>query len=175
MKQERLKRELIYQGKIIGLYKDTIKLPDGNVVEYDFIKHNGGTAVVPVTQDGKILMVRQDRDAIDRETLEIPAGKREGEEDPKECVIRELEEETGYRCKKLEHLIAVDTWVAFCDEKLDIYVASELVPTSQHLDEDEFIDVEAWSLEELEQMIFAGTIRDAKTIAGLMAYKVKYR
>lgn len=175
MKQKRLKRELIYQGRIIGLFKDTIELPDGKVVEYDFIKHNGATAVVPVTQDGKILMVRQDRNAVDRETLEIPAGKREGEEDPKECVMRELEEETGYRCGKLEHLLTLDTWVAFCDEKIEVYVASELVPTSQHLDEDEFIDVEAWSLEELEQMIFAGKIRDAKTIAGIMAYKARYR
>lgn len=175
MKQKRLKRELTYQGKIIGLYNDTIELPDGKVVQYDFIKHNGATAVVPVTQDGKILMVRQDRNAVDRETLEIPAGKREEDEDPRECVLRELEEETGYRCGKLEHLITLDTWVAFCNEKIDVYVASELVPTSQHLDEDEFIDVEEWNLEELEQMIFSDTIRDAKTIAAIMAYKAKYR
>ncbi len=174
MKQKRLQRELIYQGKIIGVYQDTIELPDGNVVKYDFIKHNGAAAVVPVTKEGKILMVRQDRNAVNRETLEIPAGKRDGSEDPAECVRRELEEETGYSCKKLEHLITLDSWVAFCDEQIDVYVATDLVLSKQHLDEDEFIDVEEWELEELEKLIFSGKIRDAKTIAGLMSYKAKY-
>ncbi len=174
MKQERLNRKLIYQGKIIGVYQDTIKLPDGKVVEYDFIKHNGAAAVVPVTEEGKILMVRQDRNAVNRETLEIPAGKRDGKEDPAVCVQRELEEETGYRCEKLEHLITLDSWVAFCDERIDVYVATRLVSSRQHLDEDEFIDVEEWEMEQLEEMIFSGKIRDAKTIAGLMAYKAKY-
>lgn len=174
MKQKRLNRELIYQGKIIGVYQDTIELADGNVVKYDFIKHNGAAAVVPVTQEGKIIMVRQDRNAVNRETLEIPAGKRDGEEDPAECVKRELEEETGYRCGKLEHLITLDSWVAFCDEQIDVYVARELTPSKQHLDADEFIDVEEWEIERLEEMIFSGKIRDAKTIAGIMSYKAKY-
>lgn len=174
MEQKRLNRELVYQGKIIGIYQDTLELPDKNIVKYDFIKHNGAAAVVPVTKDGKILMVRQYRNAVNRETLEIPAGKREGEEDPKECIMRELEEETGYRCGKIEHLITLDTWVSFCDEKIDVYVAFDLVKTSQHLDEDEFIDVEAYELEELVQMIFENKIRDAKTIASIMSYKAKY-
>ena len=174
MKQKRLNRELIYQGKIIGVYQDTIELPDGNIVKYDFIKHNGASAVVPVTREGKILMVRQDRNAVNRETLEIPAGKRDGEEDPMVCVRRELEEETGYQCQRLEHLITLDSWVAFCDERIDVYVAMDLVPSRQHLDEDEFIDVEEWEIEQLEEMIFSGKIRDAKTIAGLMSYKAKY-
>ncbi len=174
MKQKRLNRELIYQGKIIEVYQDTIELPDGNIVKYDFIKHNGAAAVVPVTREGKILMVRQDRNAVNRETLEIPAGKRDGEEDPMVCVRRELEEETGYQCQRLEHLITLDSWVAFCDERIDVYVAMDLVPSRQHLDEDEFIDVEEWEIEQLEEMIFSGKIRDAKTIAGLMSYKAKY-
>lgn len=174
MKQKRLKRELIYQGRIIGVYQDTIELADKSVVTYDFIKHNGAAAVVPVTQDGKIVMVRQDRNAVNRETLEIPAGKRDGEEDFAECVRRELEEETGYRCGKLEHLITLDSWVAFCDEQIEVYVARELTPFRQHLDADEFIDVEEWEIGALEEMIFSGKIRDAKTIAGVMAYKAKY-
>ena len=156
------------------MYQDTIELPDGNIVKYDFIKHNGAAAVVPVTREGKILMVRQDRNAVNRETLEIPAGKRDGEEDPMVCVRRELEEETGYQCQRLEHLITLDSWVAFCDERIDVYVAMDLVPSRQHLDEDEFIDVEEWEIEQLEEMIFSGKIRDAKTIAGLMSYKAKY-
>ena len=174
MKQKLLNLELIYQGKIIEVYQDTIELPDGNIVKYDFIKHNGAAAVVPVTREGKILMVRQDRNAVNRETLEIPAGKRDGEEDPMVCVRRELEEETGYQCQRLEHLITLDSWVAFCDERIDVYVAMDLVPSRQHLDEDEFIDVEEWEIEQLEEMIFSGKIRDAKTIAGLMSYKAKY-
>ena len=174
MKQERLDRKLIYQGKIIGVYQDTIKLPDGKVVEYDFIKHNGAAAVVPVTEEGKILMVRQDRNAVNRETLEIPAGKRDGKEDPAVCVQRELEEETGYRCEKLEHLITLDSWVAFCDERIDVYVATRLVSSRQHLDEDEVIDVEPWELKDLLKLIYEGKMTDGKTVAAICAYGMKY-
>ena len=106
--------------------------------------------MLPVTDDGKILMVRQYRNALDRETLEIPAGKLDDPKEPKiQCAYRELEEETGYRSEHLEYLMSLNTTVAFCDEAIDIFVARDLIPSHQHLDEDEVIEVEAWELKDL--------------------------
>ena len=131
--------------------------------------------MLPVTDDGKILMVRQYRNALDRNTLEIPAGKLDAPDEPKiECAYRELEEETGYRTEKLEYLMSVNTTVAFCDEAIDIFVARNLIPSHQHLDEDEVIDVEAWELKDLLELIYAGKMTDAKTVAAITAYAVKY-
>lgn len=177
MEQEykRLKRELLQKGSITSYYQDTVRLPNGKLVKWDFVGHRGAAAVVPVTKEGKILMVRQYRNALDRYTLEIPAGGLNADDEPtKAAAARELEEETGYRSENLEMLISIRTTVAFCNEKIDIYVAKDLIPSHQHLDEDEFVNVESYVLEELEQMIFDRKIEDSKTISALMAYKVKY-
>lgn len=172
---ERIKRELIHKGNIIDLYKDHIKLPNGKVVKWDFIKHKGAAAVIPVTNDGKILMVRQYRNAIDRYTLEIPAGGLDAVNEPMiTCAKRELEEETGYRSESLEFLVSLRTTVAFCNERIDVYVATNLIPSKQNLDEDEYVDVEAYPIDDLCNMIFEGKIQDAKTVSGLLAYHTKY-
>ncbi len=171
----RLNRELMYHGTIVDFYKDTIEVPNGNVVEWDFIGHKGAAAVLPVREDGKLLMVRQYRNALDRYTLEIPAGGLNGVDEPtRDAAGRELEEETGYRSDDLEWLITIRTTVAFCNEKIDIYVAKNLIKSHQHLDEDEFINVEAYSVEELSRMILEGKIEDSKTISAIMSYKDKY-
>ena len=145
---KRIKRELQCKGTIMSYYKDTVVLPDGNTEIYDFVGHNGAAAAVGVLEDGRLVMVRQYRN--------------------------ELEEETGYCCGKIEKLITIRTTVAFCNEKIDIYLATDLKKTAQHLDEDEFVNVEVCTLEQLEQMIYDGTIEDAKTIASILAYKNKY-
>ena len=174
-KLERLNRELVYKGAIIDLYKDTIKTPDDKIEYYDFIKHQGAAAVIPVRDDGKILMVKQYRNALDRFTIEIPAGGLANADEPtKDAAARELEEETGYHSDDLELLITVRTTIAFCNEKIDIYVAKDLIPSKQNLDEDEFIDVEAYSVEELMEMIYSTKIQDSKTISAIMAYAHKY-
>ena len=170
----RVNRTLIHKGAIIEYYVDTMEFPGGSKAKWDFIKHNGAAAAVPVTEDGKILMVRQYRNALERYTLEIPAGGLNPGENTDVAAARELEEETGYASDDLELLISLRTTVAFCNEKIDIYVAKNLVKTHQHLDEDEFLNVEAYSLKELEDKIFRQEIEDSKTIAALMAYKVKY-
>lgn len=170
----RIGRTLVHKGKIIDYYVDTMELPDGKQVEWDFIQHNGAAAVVPVTADGRILMVSQYRNALERYTLEIPAGGLNPGEATDLAAARELEEETGYASDQLELLLTIRTTVAFCNEKIDIYVARNLVKTHQHLDEDEYLNVEAHTMEELEQLIFNRKIEDSKTIAALMAYKVKY-
>lgn len=172
---KRLSRELVYKGAIIDIYRDKVQSPDGIVQDYDFIGHKGAAAVMPITDDGKILMVRQYRNALDRFTLEIPAGGLNGKDEPGIiCAARELEEETGYRSDDLEHLISVNTTIAFCNEKIDIYVARNLQTAKQHLDEGEFVEVEAYTIEELVHMVYSGEIMDAKTVASIMAYYNKF-
>jgi len=170
----RLKRQLRYQGTILKIYEDTV-LANGHEAHWDFIHHDGAAAVLPVTDDGKILMVRQYRNALDRQTLEIPAGKLDAPNEPKiECAFRELEEETGFKTENMEYLMSVNTTVAFCDEAIDIFVARNLIPSHQHLDEDEVIDVESWELKDLLELIYKGKMTDAKTVAAITAYAVKY-
>ena len=171
----RINRELKYCGKLIEIYSDTISVPNGNIVHWDFIKHKGAAAVVPITDDGKIVMVRQYRNALDRETLEIPAGGLNSEDEKTiDAAARELEEETGYKSDDLELLITVATTVAFCNEKIDIYLARNLIQSKQNLDEDEYVEVEEYTVDELTDMIYAGKINDSKTISAIMAYKDKY-
>lgn len=171
----RLDRQLKYTGAILKIYEDTV-IANGHEARWDFIHHDGAAAVVPVTDDGKLLMVRQFRNALNRETLEIPAGKLDDPNEPKiECAYRELEEETGYRCENLEYLMSMNTTVAFCDEAIDIFVARNLIPSHQHLDEDEVIYVEEWSIADLEALIYSGKMTDAKTVAAILAYARKYK
>ena len=172
---KRVKRVLEHEGAILDIYSDYMELPDGKVEKWDYVEHRkGAAAVVPVLPDGRILMVRQYRNALERYTLEIPAGAVDDAQEPKErCAARELEEETGYRAGRLEWLMNVNTTVAFCNEFIGIYVAEDLIPARQRLDEDEFLNVEEHGLEELLSMIYEGRITDAKTSAALLAYQVK--
>lgn len=169
---KRVNRELAYKGSILEFYKDTIVTSEGKTAYWDHIEHKGAAAVVPVLDDGRIVMVRQFRNSLDSETLEIPAGGFEKDESPKTAAIRELEEETGYKATEdnVTKLISVITAVAFCNEVIDIYVAQGLVKTKQHLDEGEYINVECYTLDELKKMIFSGEIQDSKTISAILAY-----
>lgn len=170
---KRINRELVHQGAIVGFYKDTMLLGDGSIHYWDFIKHPGAAAVVPVDNDGKIIMVKQYRNALNRYTIELPAGGKNPDEDFITCAMRELEEETGYKAGKCELLTDIYTTVALMDERIPIYLAEDLIPTKQHLDEDEFLNVEKYDLDELVNMIFECKIQDSKTICGLLAYKTK--
>lgn len=170
---KRIKRELVHEGVIIDVYTDYMQIPNGNTAKWDFIGHKGAAAIVPVDQDGNIIMVRQYRNAIEKNTLEIPAGGLNPGEDMKTCATRELEEETGYRSEHVEHLMDLYTTVAFCNEKIGIYYTKDLIPSHQHLDEDEYVSIETYTLEELVKMIFDGVIEDGKTIAAILAYKAK--
>ena len=130
---------------------------------------------MPVRDDGKILMVKQYRNALDRFTIEIPAGGLYGNDEPGiVCAARELEEETGYKSEDLEHLITIRTTIAFCNEQIEIYVAKNLQKTAQHLDEGEFVDVVEYTIDELVDMVYSSTIQDSKTISAIMTYYNKY-
>ena len=170
-KFEILGKDLVYHGTIIDFYKLKLRTPAGHEVSWDHIEHKGASAVLPIDDEGKVLTVTQYRGAIDDIMIEIPAGGRDSvEEDFAVCAARELEEETGFRSENLEFLMTVNTTVAFCDECIGIYIAKDLIPSKQHLDADESIDVEEWEVKDLLQLIYSGKMTDAKTIAAILAY-----
>ena len=168
---ERIGRTLVRHGVILDEYVDRISLPDGGEEDWDLIDHKGAAAVIPVLPDGRIVMVRQWRNPLERETLEIPAGGlKERGEPTLDAAARELQEETGYTAGSMTRLIRFASTVAFCNEIIDIYLAEDLTPGSQHLDPDEFLNVEAHGVEELLHMIDEGVLQDGKTVAGILAY-----
>ncbi len=172
---KRIGREVVYQGAIIDFCKDDIITPKGNHVKWDYLKHKGAAAIIPVMDDGRILMVRQWRNAIDRFSLEIPAGGKDGENEPTlECASRELEEETGYKSDDIHFLQTIVPAIAYSGEKIDVYVAFHLQKSHQHLDPDEDITLEMYTVQELIEKIISNEINDSKTIASILTYYYKY-
>lgn len=173
-KLRRLNRELASSGKVLEFYRDTMELPGGKTEKWDFVHHKrgGGACVVPVLPDGRVLVIHQYRPAINRETTELPAGAFDADDpDWARTASRELEEETGYRCGKIRRLVRLDTAIAWCDERVEVYLAEDLCKVGdQRLDDAEEIGLEAIPVEELRRRIFAGEMRDAKTVAGILAY-----
>lgn len=165
-------RKLIHHGSIVDMYQDEMLLPNGKREIWDYVEHRMGAAcVLPVLTNGKIIMVKQYRHALDRYTLEVPAGSRDSKtEDTLVCAKRELEEETGYRTDDIKLLLKLKTTVAFCNESIDVYLAKNLVPGKQHLDEAENINVFEFELDELLEKIYAGEIQDSKTVSAILAY-----
>lgn len=176
-KMKRIDRILKYQGTIVDVYEDVMESPTGKIAHWDYVEHRkGAAAVLPVLEDGRILMVRQYRSAINRETLEIPAGARDSAaESTAVCAARELEEETGYRAGQLKPLVTVATTIAFCSEVIEIFLATDLKKTACHPDEDEFVEVEAHTIGELTDMVLAQKIQDSKTVAAILAYRTTIR
>ena len=165
----------IYDGHVVHLYKDTVELPNGHTSIREVIRHVGAVAIVPITDDGQVVVERQFRYPFNQVYTEIPAGKLDSKtEDRLAAAKRELEEETGYLAEHVEWLITTRSMVAFSNEKVEIYVATGLVPTKQKLDQEESIVLETYTAEELKSMIFKGEIQDSKTVAALMAYFTKY-
>lgn len=163
----------IYTGKVITLNVDTVQLPNGVTVDLETIRHPGAAAVVPVKDDGTVVLIRQFRHAAGGFIYEIPAGKLASGEDPLHCASRELEEEVGYRASTFELLSSIFTAPGFADEVIHIYKATGLTKGRQHLDRDEVLDVIELPLSEAITKIEDGTIRDGKTIAGLQAVYIK--
>lgn len=169
-KIKRIDREIAYKGKILEVYRDLMEI-DGKESEWDYIHHKGGGAVVPILEDGRILLVRQFRNAIDGYSLELPGGAFDTTDEPGEiCARRELLQETGYLAGKMKWLVSIHSMIAFCDEKVDIYLAKELKKQEQNMDEEEEIELISYSLEEVVSLLREGKITDSKTVAGLFAY-----
>jgi ADP-ribose pyrophosphatase len=171
LEEKTIKSEKIFSGRVISLQVDDVELPNGKTSTREIIKHPGAVAILPITEDGKIVMVEQYRKALERTLVEIPAGKLEKGEDPESSARRELEEETGYVCTNLDWLISFYTSPGFADEIVHVYLATGLSKKEDAagLDEDEFVNIVELSLSEAKQYIEDKKIYDAKT-----AYAVQY-
>src|SRR4029077_10925697 len=159
----------IYTGRVITVNVDTVTLPNGLTVDLEVVRHPGAAAVVPLKDDGTVILIRQFRHAAGGFIYEIPVGKLHPGEDPTGCAARELEEEIGYRAGRLELLSSIFTAPGFTDEVIHIYKATGLTKGRQQLDRDEVLDVIEKPLSDAMDKIEDGTIRDAKTIVGLQA------
>ena len=169
LKEERLRSEEIYRGRILDVYKDTVLLENGTEAIREVVHHPGGACVVPLTSDGCVLMVRQFRYPHHTETLEVPAGKLEYGEDPLQCAVRELKEEVGGEADSLESLGSLFPTPAYDEEVIYMYLARQITETStQSLDADEFLDVVRIPLTDAVQMVMENRIRDAKTQIALL-------
>ncbi|MBK5253208.1 MAG: NUDIX hydrolase [Peptostreptococcaceae bacterium] len=166
-KEETITSKMIYKGSILNLRKDTVKVKNG-ISFREVVEHNGGSVVVAITDNKKVLMVNQFRKPLDKEVLELPAGKIDGEEDPKETALRELKEETGYTAKTVRYLTKFYPSVGYTNEILYIYLCTDLIPGETDFDENEDIEIFEYDMELLVGMILAGKINDGKTIAGIM-------
>lgn len=176
MAYEVLESKVTYEGKIVKVTVDKLRMPDGRTaLRETVIRGKNAAAVLPVDADGKIIFVRQYRHAFQEILLEIPAGMLEEGEDPMEGVARELAEETGNLAGKLEYICELYPTVGYCTEKIYLYFASELTPCQQCLDPDEFIEIERYTPEEAVEMIRKGSIKDAKTVAAIFAYQMGHK
>ncbi|MBB6448964.1 ADP-ribose pyrophosphatase [Geomicrobium halophilum] len=158
-----LSKQTIYDGKIFNVELHEVELPDGNASKREVVKHPGAVAVVGMTDDGKIPLVRQFRKATEEFLLEIPAGKREAGEEAISTAVRELKEETGYTAGHLEEIAQLYTSPGFANELISIYIASDLQVGVPQTEADEFLTVEEWTLEEIRAGLNKQSFRDAKT------------
>lgn len=169
LEEKTLKSEKVLQGKILYVTQDTALLPNGKEALRDVVHHSGGVGVVPLTENNTVYMVKQFRYPMQEVTLEIPAGKREIGEEPLECGIRELLEETGCTAEKMTSLDLLYPTPAYDTEVIYIFLATGISKDhSQHLDEDEFADVVEIPLEEAVSKVMNGEIKDAKTQIALL-------
>lgn len=166
--EKKISSEMIYQGRILNLRVDTVKLPNGNESKREVVEYAGAVAVVALDDNNEVFLVRQYRYPVDQELLEIPAGKIEKGEDPMDCAKRELVEETGCRARKWQPLYSFFSTPGFTSEKLHLFLATELQYGEQKLDDDEFLRVHKIPLEKALDMVARGEICDAKSIVGLL-------
>ena len=166
--EKTVKRKTIYRGKVIDVERQSVILVNGNTAEREIIRHSGGACMVAVDDLMNIYLVRQYRKAIDRETIEIPAGKLEKDEDPYECAVRELKEETGLMAGRVSKLGHIYTTPGFCDEVLHIFLAEDLVQAENDPDPDEFVSCERYPIIRCLEMIENGEICDSKTIVAIL-------
>ena len=164
-----ISEEQAWKGRFLDVRSARVELPNGRVTGRDLVRHPGASAVVALTESGKIVLVRQYRTAIDRVTVEIPAGKLDPGEDPLECAKRELHEETGFSASRIQYLTTIATTPGFCDEVIHIYMATGLTFDGANPDDDEFVNVDLVPLSELIDAVLDGKIEDAKTVVGALA------
>jgi ADP-ribose pyrophosphatase len=157
-----------YEGRTVEVRSERVELPNGHQVELDVVHHPGAAAVVALDGDGSLLMVRQYRHTVGGWLLEVPAGKLSAGEDPASCARRELEEEAGVRAATLRELGSIFVSPGFCDERIWLFLATDLVPTEQRLEADEVLAVERVPLAEAERRALDGELVDAKSTVAIL-------
>lgn len=156
----------VYQGNFLHVEKDTVRLPDGNLVTREYIKHPGAVVILPLFDDGTVLMERQFRYPLNQVFLEFPAGKIDPNEDSLVCAKRELKEETGYTARDWQFVCTIHNAIAYADEHLDIYLARGLIAGDAKLDDEEFLETFTAPVSEIVEWVKSGKITDVKTVIG---------
>ena len=173
MIEKKINGEVLYDGYVVRLEKDKVLCPNNNEAYREIVRHSGGAAVLCVTKENKIVLVRQFRYAFNEILLEIPAGKLEKGEMPQASALRELEEEAGYKALSSEHLITIYPTVGYCSEKIYVYLVTDYEITETNLDENEFVEVVEVNIDEAVKMIQSGEIKDGKTICAIYQYLMR--
>ncbi|KKY01150.1 MULTISPECIES: NUDIX hydrolase [Paraclostridium] len=171
IEEQTVSSDRIYTGKVISLKVDTVEVPKKGYQKREIIEHPGAVGIVAITDDNKVLLVRQFRKAIEKALWEIPAGKLEQGESPKDCAIRELKEETGYSANNIKLIHKFYTSSGFSNQKIYVYLATDLEKGECCLDEDEFLELHEVNLNDAYEMINKNDIEDAKTSIGLLLAK----
>lgn len=171
--EELVSSQRIYEGRVVKLRVDTVRLPSGRTTTREIVEHRGSVAIVALGEEDNVLLVNQFRAAVGRALLEIPAGTLEAGEEAEACALRELQEETGYVAGHIEELHVFYTSPGFSNERISLYLATALKPGSQDMETDESIELVRLPLSRTVEMIASGEICDGKTILGLMAAHTK--
>ena len=169
LEQKIISQETVFEGKVFDIEKVRVKLPDGRCGTYDIVKTSDACAVVALDDMQNVIMVRQFRQSAEKVLLEIPAGKIDEGEEPKECAVRELQEETGYKAGNIEKILSIRVSPGYTTEVIHVYKATELAISDTNFDEDEFIETVKIPVDEVIEMIKKGEIEDGKTIAAIFA------
>ena len=172
LKETRVESVLVYEGNFLSVHKDSVLLPDGAVSSREYITHPGAVAVLALLDNGNLVMERQYRYPLQREFVELPAGKIDHGEDIMVCAKRELLEETGYEAKEWIHLTTAWPCIGYADERMEYFLARGLVHQGNNLDDGEFLEVFELSLSEAINWIKMGKINDSKTMVACMAGKI---
>lgn len=166
LEETRIEGGVAYDGDFLKVTRDLVRLPNGAAASREYIKHPGAVVILPVFDDGRVLLERQFRYPLDRVFIEFPAGKIDPGEDTLACAKRELQEETGYTASDWQFICTIHNAIAYADEHLDLFVARGLTPGERKLDENEFLETYTSTVPEMLEQIRRGEITDVKTIIG---------
>jgi len=165
---EFIKSEILLQGRVFKIRRDTLRTPDGRETKLDIVEHGGSVVLLPIDHEGNLLLVRQYRHAVGEELLELPAGTRDGEEPFEDCAAREIREETGLEARALQKLGEFYLVPGYSTELMAVFLATDLKENPLQPDEDEFLQIEKIPLKQAVEMAEQGKIQDAKTLAALL-------